>query len=196
MKFSRDFAGNHIMLDIETLGTNHNGMILTLGAVRFDPWAEYQGGLEQLLELDCFYRRIDTESYDGLDYSTDDDTVGWWSRQDAAVRAEAFAEDDRHPVSEVLAEFRRWAGDPDTAWANGVCFDVTMIEFFCRQTSQIEPWSPFRIRDARTVYALCPEIKRDQYTDAHHASVDCFAQIVQLQRCFRRLGVDYLEGWR
>lgn len=196
MKFNSLFPGNHIMVDLETLGTTHNSVILTLGAVRFNPWENPTDDLEKLVAMDCFYRRIDTASFDSLNSTIDEHTLKWWGEQAPEVRAESFAEDDRHPIADVLGDFRRWAGEPDCAWANGICFDVTIIDYFSRETKQAEPWRWQIIRDARTVYALCPEIKRVKYQDAHNALVDCFAQVTQLQRCFKRLGVEYLEGWR
>lgn len=196
MKFSSVFSGNHIMLDLETLGSKPNSIILTLAAIRFNPWASYHSDVSTMSSLDCFYRRIDTTSFDNIDHSIDDSTLEWWLKQSESAKAEAFAEDDRHNISDALNEFRRWAGDPDTAWANGLAFDVPMIEFFCRETKQVEPWRWWLVRDARTLYSLCPDIKRNQYHDAHHALVDCFAQVIQLQQCFSRLGVEYLQGNR
>lgn len=196
MKFHKGFSGNHVMVDLETLGIQHNSVILTLGAIRFNPWENYSPDLENIINCDCFYRRIDTSSFDAFNHSIDQRTLEWWNRQNADVQAEVFAEDDRHPITEVLADFRRWAGEPDTAWANGICFDVTIIDYFSRETKQAEPWRWQIIRDARTVYSLCPNIKRVKYDDAHNAMVDCYAQSIQLQQCFKQLGVDYLEGWR
>ena len=116
----------------------------------------------------------------------------WWSQQSEEAKAEAFAEDDRHNIDTVLTELRQWARDPDSTWANGLAFDVPMVEHACRQTQQAEPWRWWTVRDARTVYALCPEIQRPT-GQAHHALFDCWAQIVQLQQCLMKLNIQRLR---
>ena len=94
--------GNQVMIDLETLGTKPNSVMLTIGALRFNPWGD--DSEKQLTEMDTFYRRVEVESYEGLDHNIDDATLEWWGNQNEKVRAEAFAEDDRHPLPNVLAD--------------------------------------------------------------------------------------------
>ena len=47
-----------VMIDIETLSTRPNAVILTIGAIKFDR----KGPLKKLEEMDQFYVRISKES--------------------------------------------------------------------------------------------------------------------------------------
>ena len=82
------------MVDLETLATSPDAVILTIGAVTFDPASNKI--------FDKLYYRVDVESCDRLGMTVNDDTVEWWSKQAADVQTEAFAEDNRVPIEEVI----------------------------------------------------------------------------------------------
>ena len=167
--------GNHIMVDLETLGTKPNSLMLTIGAIRFDPFAD------------------DHESFEGLDHVIDDATLEWWGKQDESVRAEAFAEDDRHDIRDVLKDFHKWCGGVDAIWANGTGFDLNILEHFSRELKRGVAWNYWQARDARTLYALVPGLDRPQGA-AHHALWDCWSQLVGVQRAFKALGINELRN--
>ena len=179
------------MIDLETLGTRPNALMLTIGAIRFDPFADNAN--TPLDKMDTFYRRVSLESFDTLDHTVDDATLEWWGKQADDVREEAFAEEDRQPIDKVLLDFYRWVGTVDNIWANGSGFDCSIIEHFCREVKQGIPWDYWKVRDARTIYALAPNVERPTGA-AHHAVWDCWAQIVRLQRTFKQLGITQLAS--
>lgn len=192
---SREFnlvnPGNHIMVDLETLGTKPNSLMLTIGAIRFNPW---KNDIEtDMNEMDTFYRRVSFESYEGLDHVIDDATLEWWGKQDESVRAEAFAEDDRHDIRNVLADFHKWCGGVDAIWANGTGFDLNILEHFSRELKRGVAWNYWQARDARTLYALTPGLQRPQGA-AHHALWDCWSQLVGVQASFRALNITKLTS--
>lgn len=183
---NRSHPGNHIMLDLETLGTKPNSLMLTIGAVRFNPWADDSS--TPVEKMDHFYRRVDTASFEGLDHTIDEDTLNWWSRQAEDVRAEAFAEEDRHPVNMVLADFYKWCGGVSAVWANGSGFDLNIIEHFSRELRRGWAWNYWQARDARTLYSLVPGLERPKGA-AHHALWDCWSQVIGVQKSFKALGI-------
>ena len=192
---SREFnlinPGNHIMVDLETLGTKPNSLMLTIGAIRFNPW---KNDLDtDMNEMDTFYRRVSFESYDGLDHVIDDATLEWWGKQDESIRAEAFAEDDRHDIRNVLADFHKWCGGVDAMWANGTGFDLNILEHFSRALPRGVAWTYWQTRDDRTLYALVPGLDRPQGA-AHHALWDCWSQLVGVQAAFRALNITKLTS--
>ena len=67
--------GNHIMVDLETLGTKPNSLMLTIGAIRFNPFADDTNN--PMETMDTFYRRVSFESFEGLDHVIDDATLEW-----------------------------------------------------------------------------------------------------------------------
>ncbi len=183
--------GNHIMVDLETLGTKPNSLLLTIGAVRFDPWANDSD--TPVEELDHFYRRVSIESFEGIDHNIDDATLAWWGKQSEEVQAEAFAEEDRHPIDQVLSDFYKWCGGLNAIWANGSGFDLNIIEHFSRELKRGVAWNYWQARDARTLYALVPGLERPK-TAKHHALWDCWSQVVGVQRVFQHLGIDEIAS--
>jgi exodeoxyribonuclease VIII len=65
------------MIDLETLATSPNAAVLTIGAVKFDPFN---------IETDnptCekLYIKVDLDSCDALGLDVSEDTLEWWSQQ-------------------------------------------------------------------------------------------------------------------
>ena len=66
----------HGMIDLETLGVEPDSVIITLGAIKFDPYTneDPHSGL---------YLRCDIEEQsEKLGRSIDDNTLAWWTKQD------------------------------------------------------------------------------------------------------------------
>lgn len=177
-----------IMVDIETLATTPQSVVITIGAIRFDPFADDRESYEgDKILMDTFYRRIDPESFDWPTAHIDDNTLAWWSQQKPEVQFEAFTDDDRHPISEVMRDFHRWCGSYNTMWANGPAFDIVILEEVCRQLHRGFPWKYWQVKDCRTVYGLVEHERPNPRL--HHAAWDCWSQIVALQSCFRNLNI-------
>ena len=64
----------HAMIDLETLSTNPDATILTVGGVKFDPYtnAEPSQGM---------YFRVDVNSQTDMGRDVMQETVNWWSKQ-------------------------------------------------------------------------------------------------------------------
>jgi DNA polymerase III epsilon subunit-like protein len=189
--FNKSNPGNHVMVDLETLGTRPNSLMLTIGAVRFNPWKDDSN--TSMEKMETFYRRVSIDSFEGLDHVIDDATLEWWGNQSEEVREEAFAEDNRHDIRNVLADFHRWCGGLDAIWANGTGFDLNILEHFSRELKRGVAWNYWQARDARTLYSLVPGLQRPQGA-AHHALWDCWSQVVGVQRSFAALGINELHN--
>jgi hypothetical protein len=100
---------------------------------------------------------------------------------------EAFTDDDRHPIQEVMLDFHRWCGGYTNMWANGPAFDIVILEQVCKQLKRGYPWQFWQVRDTRTVYNLVEHERPNPRL--HHAAWDCWSQIVALQSCFRNLNI-------
>ena len=64
----------HAMIDLETLSTNPNAVILTLGAVKFDPYTVMK-------PYDDLYFRVDVDSQTEMGRDVMQDTLDWWGKQ-------------------------------------------------------------------------------------------------------------------
>ena len=77
----------HLMVDLETLATTIDANVLTIGAIKFDPHADYRGwNWLEYPETQIFYRRIDPESGSNIGLRMDEDTLSWWSKQSDEVK--------------------------------------------------------------------------------------------------------------
>jgi DNA polymerase III epsilon subunit-like protein len=178
MKFERE-----IMVDLETLATNPSATVLTVAAIRFNNNRDYSD-ITDPYELDYFYARVDLEQ-PGRDIS--DDTMAWWASQAADVREEAFGEEDRYKLEDVMMAFNEWARGADRYWANGAAFDFPILESCNSDLGYTSPWQFWQVNDARTIYKLVPDHKNPAGSK-HHALYDCLNQIVKLNDCFNKLG--------
>jgi 3' exoribonuclease, RNase T-like len=187
--YSHDMKKSHIMLDCETLATTPESVVLTIGAIRFNPFDDDTNSVDgDVIKMDTFYRRVDIDSFDWPEAHIDDSTVEWWSKQPTEAKEEAFAEDDRHDIRVVMQDFYKWANlGFEDMWANGTTFDIGIMETINRHISRGNVWRHWQISDARTVYKLVEHDRPNK--KLHHALWDCWSQIVALQSCLRNLNI-------
>ena len=166
------------MVDLETLATSPDAVILTLGAVTFDPASNKI--------FDKLYYRVDVESCDRLGMTVNDDTVEWWSKQAADVQTEAFAEDNRVPIEEVIEKFHKFAWNCDAFWSHGATFDLVILDCYYRKLNKVPPWNFWQIRDTRTLFDLGydPEMPKE---GLHNALEDASRQAMGVQTIYRKL---------
>jgi hypothetical protein len=168
----------HLMVDLETLATSPDAVILTIGAVTFDPASNRI--------FDKLYYRVDIESCDRLGMTVNDDTVEWWSKQAADVQTEAFAEDNRLPIEEVIEKFHKFAWNCDAFWSHGATFDLVILDCYYRKLNKVPPWNFWQIRDTRTLFDLGydPEMPKE---GLHNALEDASRQAIGVQTIYRKL---------
>jgi hypothetical protein len=168
----------HLMVDLETLATSPDAVILTIGAVTFDPASNKI--------FDKLYHRVDIESCDRLGMTVNDDTVEWWSKQAADVQTEAFAEDNRLPIEEVIEKFHKFAWNCDAFWSHGATFDLVILDCYYRKLNKVPPWNFWQIRDTRTLFDLGydPEMPKE---GLHNALEDASRQAIGVQTIYRKL---------
>jgi 3' exoribonuclease, RNase T-like len=170
-----------LMIDIETVGTGPEACILTIAAQAFDPFA--RGYYNQ-----HYYARIDIESQEGR--NIEQGTIDWWATQPPAAREEAFAEENRISLKQSLEELGRLVWHSKRIWANGPTFDMNILEHAYKSYNIPLPWKFYVVRDARTVYGLCPGLNK--YPASHHALEDCRRQIDLLHDSLETLNIKEL----
>ena len=168
----------HLMVDLETLATSPNATILTIGAVTFDPASNKI--------FDKLYYRVDVDSCDRLGMVVDDATIEWWGKQAADVKNEAFAEDNRVPIEEVIEKFHKFAWNCDAFWSHGSIFDLNILDTYYRKLNKAPPWNYWQIRDTRTLFDLGydPEMPKE---GIHNALEDANRQAIGVQTIYRKL---------
>lgn len=155
-------SATHIELDLETLGLEHGSMVVSVGAVVFDPERpelEPGGDLGQFHE----FLLLDDQKKAGL--SIDPATVMWWMGQEDAARLDIVDGYHRNtlPVHIALSMLSEWMeqvsgealepGKPLTVkvWGNGANFDPPMLREVYRRFGINCPWAWYNERCHRSV---------------------------------------------
>jgi len=178
---------NEIMLDLETLSTKNNASILTIGAIRFDR--------NSFKVKDQFYKRITKESNEHFNRDFNQDTINWWTKQSDQAQKEIFENKDRINLSTALQELSIFCRGAKAIWANGVAFDIPILESAYEACNLDVPWKFWIVRDTRTIYDLgninLNSFKRQNEldTDHHNALADCYFQAKSVQKAYKHFGV-------
>jgi len=170
----------HLMVDLETMAVSPNAVILTLGAVHFNPYGNGVG--------EKIYFRINIDDQDKLGRHVEEDTLDWWAKQDPAIMEEAFSPDDRLPLIDAVEKFHKFAWGCDCFWSHGSIFDLAMIENLYRQLGKPVPWQYWQIRDTRTLFDLGfdPDMPKNS---KHDALQDAIRQAIGVQNMYAKLKI-------
>ena len=109
---------------------------------------------------------------------------------EAAAKEEAFNEQGRIPLRQALDELGLLIWHSKRIWANGLTFDMNILEHAYKSYGLALPWKYYVVRDARTVYGLCPGLNK--YPASHHALEDCRRQIDLLHDSLQMLKIKEL----
>lgn len=172
----------HAMIDLETLSTNPNAIILTIGGVKFDPYtiAEPSQGM---------YFRVDVDKQTSMGRDVMQDTVDWWSKQPKEISDEAFSDDNRESLDDMIKKINKFSVGVDVFWCQGPLFDYAILQDIYKQLGYPVPWQYWQIRDSRTLFSLVPKDPDEKRTGLHNALEDCYFQAKKVQRVYKQLGI-------
>jgi hypothetical protein len=160
---------NNVMLDLETLGTQPGSVVLSIGAVAFDP----DEGIGA-----SFYTVISVEDSLRLRLTIDASTLRWWAKQARTTYVEALgsASEGAMGLNYALHALNQWLEfntQPGTMkmWGNGADFDLTLLLACYRKAGIEAPWKFFNHRCYRTLKALRPDVRAEQ-SNNHNALDD------------------------
>lgn len=178
---------NNVMIDLETLGTTPGSVILSIGAVAFDPVT---------LELGTkYYSIISTKSCLAHDLWVEEATAKWWDEQSAEAQKVLFEAQDGPDIVTVLEGFTEYlnvVGDPKTIrmWGNGSDFDNALLACAYTAIEKPLPWQFYNNRCYRTIKGLAPAIKINLGDGVHHNALDdAKAQAIHLMKISDDLGL-------
>ena len=172
----------HAMIDLETLSTNPNAVILTVGGVKFDPTTQMKPYSEM-------YFRVDVDSQTKIGRDVMQDTVNWWSKQPKQISDEAFSDDNRTSLDEMIKSINKFSVGVDVFWCQGPLFDYAILQDIYKQLGNPVPWQYWQIRDSRTLFSLVPRDLNEKRQDLHNALEDCRFQAKKVQKVYRQLGL-------
>lgn len=168
------------MIDLETLAVSPNAVVLSLGAVHFNPFGNGYG--------DSLYFKISIDDQDKLEREIDPNTLDWWAKQDPKIMEEAFSQNDRISLVEAMDKFHKFAWNCDAFWSHGATFDLVIIENIYRQLKKTLPWNYWQLRDTRTLFDLGfnPDMPQNS---KHDALQDAIRQSVGVQNIYSKLKI-------
>ena len=151
-------AKTDIMIDLETLATSPDAAILTIGAVKFDPFGD------DINEPNCekFYVRVDLDSCDRIGLVTNDDTIN------------------------AMNQLYKFCWGAKRVWSHGASFDVVICEHIFNKIQKAVPWKFWEVRCTRTLFDIGIDPERPPVLK-HHALEDAWNQAVGVQHIFQKL---------
>ena len=171
-----------VMIDIESLNTKLDCVILTIGAVLFDPKGQ---GIIDKIEI----RPTIDEQTEVYGRSISDSTVEWWGKQSPEAIEEALGDRGRVPFEDAMKQLHKFCWNRSkNAWSNGAIFDVMVMEHAWNQLGMTAPWQFWEIRDTRTLYdATNVKLKDGGHVTSHKAVEDAERQVVVVQQGYMKL---------
>lgn len=178
----------HIMVDIESLGKTPGSIILSIGAVVFNPINGELG--------DEFYIEINSKSSTQAGLTSDASTLKWWSEQadDAAELLARCSSDQSIDLVIALAKFSGFIADKKfDIWANSPSFDLLLLEAAYKSVNAATPWKFWQERDCRTAVAIGRTFGIDPKKELpfegipHHALSDAKHQAKYVSAVFKSL---------
>lgn len=172
-----------VMLDLETLSLSPRAVVVSIGAVYFDPDSGVLG--DQIL-LSC----ADLAAQQRAGRIIDADTVLWWLDQSKGAQLSTFGQVDerveRYHTLQALDRFTEFLGHygpgAKCLWGNGSAFDVTILESLYISFGKKVPWSSIDVRCYRTLKNLRPEVRGEGFGTKHNALDDAIAQAQHAQQ--------------
>jgi hypothetical protein len=158
------------MVDLETLGTGADAVIVSIGACTF--------GID---EHHLFYSNVDAQSCVDAGLRMDAGTVLWWMRQsDEARKALYEPSAPAAKLRNVLEEFAEWYTNTvqgGALWGNGATFDNVILRNAFSAVGLAAPWKYTDDRCFRTLRAMYPSVEVPPIKGvAHHALDDAIWQ--------------------
>lgn len=130
-------------IDMETLSTEHNAALLSIGAVIHDFGTGQQ--------VDTFYANITPESSIAAGLDVSESTKAWWAKQGQA--AQDVLSVDQRPLRDVLVDFAKWLAGHGVQYAigNGPRADNQWLESACKAVGMQSPIKYWGDLDMRTL---------------------------------------------
>lgn len=181
---------NHIMVDLETFGTESNSIILSISAMAFDPRTG------DVLNDNYFDSHINVDSCVDVGLSFDPNTVFWWMEQSEIARKKIIEgqKNSSSTLYTTLTSFSRWInsfGFDVYIWGNSPRFDLGLLQCAYNKCKIKIPWKYSNELDVRTIIRFAPEIKKNEInTGVSHSGIDdCEFQISYLYKTLKELNL-------
>ena len=164
-----------LMLDLETLGTSNNALIVQVGACYFDRdngeifWDKFS---------------MNVQIQDGLNngFEVDAGAIKFWLEHTPTFLKEAV------PVQTMLGKLREFISKKAIIWSHAT-FDAVVLQNAYNKFGEKAPFSYRNVRDIRTLVDLAriKYKKKEGDPKTHDGLEDCIYQVKYCCECFKKL---------
>ena len=180
----------HVMIDIESMGTEHGSAVISIGLVEFDPKT---GTIGRKLEV-----RNTLEAQRVIGRKFDPSTVEWWLRQSTEAQQALLAKPRHDTAASMMKEVDTFLHSISSSpwelglWAKGPSFDLVMLRDLAAQVDV--RWKGHFSREfcVRTMLMIAQanawdDILAMEPEVAHGALSDSIHQARQMMEVMKRL---------
>jgi DNA polymerase III epsilon subunit-like protein len=159
----------NIMIDLETMSTEVNAAILSIGAVEMN-FETKELGRE-------FYVNVVLSSCLKLGMHRSQSTLEWWSKDENKAARDMLTK-DAVSIESAVSSFNAWCAElaePDNLapWSNGAGFDIPILANAIRICGKQVPWKFYNESCFRTLKRLFYSVRVPRAnTMKHHALED------------------------
>ena len=188
----------HIMIDLETLGTEPYSVILSLGAAVFDPYAGIGSAGKRADIQHSFEINIDPISSQKAGLRIDASTTAWWFNPERDEPRRVWFNTLKFELPLALDGFDMWLNeigipkDERVIWGNGSDFDNVLLANAYKVAGREAPWNHWNNRCFRTLKNLSGDndLRPDHKRVAHTALGDAIYQALWAGEIVRHHGIQ------
>lgn len=160
-----------IMIDLETLSTDPDCVVISLGAIMFNPFTGELGP--------TFYANLEIQDQLNAGRKIMADTMKWWFNQSDGAK-KVFSE-TASPPAFALMKFYEWLQQipkrERKVWGNGSTFDISIMEDMFKTYGMERPWTYNSVMDLRTFKRFVAKgVDVQKIGVAHNALDDAISQ--------------------
>ena len=158
------------MIDLETLSTKPNAVILSIGAVEFDIETGDIG--------ESFFININVQDCLNHGLEVEGSTIVWWLEQSDDARSK-ITNSHAAMLEDALDSFTAFFKNNYQVWGNSARFDLGILHNAYDKVGKRTPWNFRKERCVRTLVSMAPEVKANHFfTGVPHDPIDdCKNQI-------------------
>jgi hypothetical protein len=176
-----------LMIDIETLATTPESVVYEVGIIKFTMSLMDLNGRKSVVSHKVKGRCWQLHTKDQRDRETDPGTLIWMKNTPGRMEALESAHKQGISIREWASAIQGegWFDGSPWVWCKGPHFDISILESLFKQATgkRWVPWKYSKIRDLRTMDAVCMELGIPVHCEevTHDALADCRLQVRQLE---------------
>lgn len=174
---------NQVMLDLETMGTDENFVILSVGMVKFNiDTGEIGNKLHLKISINDSLKK---------GFKIDGNTLIWWLNNDKKAK-EMINKGEKFSINNTLDYISEFLNKDLEIWAKSPSFDCNLLKSYYQKLNRNIPWNFRNQQDVRTLINLNKKLYEEITKDVkitHDAIDDCINQINYYHQIYKSLKI-------